>query len=68
MYRGVNEENSPQCLLYEYECIVMHPEAEFLDVIRNWDKSLKSFPPCFSQAPLLQILFLGGVRWFETGL
>jgi hypothetical protein len=20
---------------------------------RNWDKSLKSFPPCYSQAPLL---------------
>ncbi len=33
MYRGVNEGNSPQCLLYEYESIVMHPEAEFLDVI-----------------------------------
>ncbi len=24
-------------------------EAEFLDV--NWDKSLKSFPPCYSQSP-----------------
>jgi hypothetical protein len=23
---------------------------------RNWDKSLKSFPPCYSQSPLLQIL------------
>ncbi len=22
----------------------------------NWDKSLKSFPPCYSQSPLLQIL------------
>jgi hypothetical protein len=20
---------------------------------RNWDKSLKSFPPCYSQSPLL---------------
>jgi hypothetical protein len=33
MYGDVNERNSPQCLLYEYKCIVMHPEAEFLDVI-----------------------------------
>ncbi len=33
MYGDVNEGNSPQCLLYEYKCIVMHPEAEFLDVI-----------------------------------
>jgi hypothetical protein len=26
-------------------------EAEFLG--RKWDKSLKSFPPCYSQSPLL---------------
>jgi hypothetical protein len=26
--------------------------AKFLDVI-NWDKSLKSFPPCYSWSPLL---------------
>ncbi len=38
----------------------------------NWDKSLKSFPPCYSQSPLLRILPsphpLPRAKWFETGL
>jgi hypothetical protein len=28
------------------------PEAEFFVEIRNTDKILKSFPPCYSQSPL----------------
>ncbi len=30
---------------------------------RNWDKSLKSFPPCYSQSSSLT-----EQKWFETGL
>ncbi len=39
------------------------PEAEFLDVIGA--KSLKSFPPCYSQSPLL---ILHSSPWRKSGL
>ncbi len=46
------------------------PEVEFSDL--NWDKSLKSFPPCYSHSPLLANftfpLPLLEQKWFETGL
>ncbi len=34
---------------------------------RNWDKSLKSFPPCYSQSPLLTDFNLSTLeqKWFE---
>ncbi len=40
---------------------------------RNWDKSLKSFPPCYSQSPLQMDLpppppTPQEQKWFETGL
>ncbi len=36
---------------------------------RNWDKSLKSFPPCYSQSPLLtDFTPPPEQKWFETGL
>ncbi len=40
---------------------------------RNWDKSRQSFPPCYSQSPLLRILLLPPPpppeqKWLETGL
>ncbi len=35
---------------------------------RNWDKSLKSFPSCYSQSPLLTGFTLRQQKWFETGL
>jgi hypothetical protein len=41
---------------------------------RNWDKSLKSFPPCYSQSSLLTGILLPlpppppEQKWFETGL
>jgi len=39
-------------------------------LVRNWDKSIKSFPPCYSQSPLLRILLPPTLehKWFETGL
>jgi hypothetical protein len=33
---------------------------------RNWDKSLKSFPPCYSQLPLLRILPPKQARILDT--
>jgi hypothetical protein len=37
---------------------------------RNWDKRLKSFPPCYSQSPLRILLPPLSLeqKWFETGL
>jgi hypothetical protein len=37
---------------------------------RNWDKSLKSFLPCFSQSPLIADSTPPPLekKWFETGL
>jgi hypothetical protein len=37
---------------------------------RNWDKSLKSFPPCYSKSPLLTDFTrpLLEQKWFDTGL
>ncbi len=35
---------------------------------RNWDKSLKSFPPCYSQSPLLTDFTPLEQKWFEAGL
>ncbi len=38
---------------------------------RNWDKSLKSVPPCYSQSPLLTEFSPPPSlekKWFETGL
>ncbi len=39
---------------------------------RNWDKSLKSLPSCYSQSPLLKDFTppppLLEQKWFETGL
>jgi hypothetical protein len=52
--------------------ILMNAGIEPRDRIlgRNWDKSLKSFPPCSSQSPLQTDspapLFVQ--KWFETGL
>ncbi len=46
--------------MYEYECIVMHPEAEFLDVIGT--KVLRVFPPCFSQSRFLFLRGKGGLK------
>ncbi len=38
----------------------------------SWDKSLKSFPPCYSQSPLLTDFIPPAPppqqKWFETGL
>jgi len=37
----------------------------------NWDNSLKSFPPCYSQLPLLTVTAPPSPleqKWFETGL
>ncbi len=33
---------------------------------RNWDKSLKSFPPCYSQSPLRTDFIPPEQKWFET--
>jgi hypothetical protein len=38
---------------------------------RNWDTSLKIFPPCYSQSPLLMDLTPpppSQQKWFETGV
>jgi hypothetical protein len=43
--------------------IHLETEAEFLDVIGN--KVLRSFPPSYSQSPLIILL---EQKWFETGL
>jgi hypothetical protein len=34
---------------------------------RNWDKNLKSFPPFYSQSPLLTDFTPPEQKWFETG-
>ncbi len=51
--------------------ISLSTEAKSLDV--TWTKVLKSFPPCYSQSPLLPELSPPPPhpleqRWFETGL
>ncbi len=35
---------------------------------RNWDKSPKSFPPCYSQSPLQMEFTTPEQKRFETGL
>ncbi len=50
--------------------ISKNSEAKFLG--ECWDKSLKSFPTCYSQSPLLTDFLpplpLPPVKWFESGL
>jgi hypothetical protein len=33
---------------------------------RNWDKSLKRFPPCYSQSPLLKSRFYSPSQWAKV--
>jgi hypothetical protein len=55
----------------EAEIIHKHPspEAEFLDVIGTKVLTLKNFPPCFSQSPLLTDFTPAShppQKWFAT--
>ncbi len=54
-----------------YKMLVLESRGRILG--RNWDKSLKSFLPSYSQPPLLTDFHphpppLHGQKWFETGL
>ncbi len=52
----------PHCL-HSFVCLNRDRILE-----RNWDKSLKNFPPCYSQLPLLtDFIHPLKQKWFETG-
>jgi hypothetical protein len=59
----------PACILVDYGGNTYENWGRILG--RNWEKSLNSFPPCYSQSSLLTDFtpppLPPGQKWFETG-
>jgi hypothetical protein len=60
---------APIELIHAHYTVSLVRESRGQTLGRNWDKSLKSFPPCYSQSPLLTDYPTSlEQKWFEPGL